>query len=421
MSDLKKTVLHGCHESCGGKMTEFAGFDMPIQYTSIIDEHLNTRHKAGLFDVSHMGRFLVSGGDALAFLQSVLTNDAEALGPGQCQYTIIPKEDGSAIDDAYLNKVGRQDYILVVNAANKCEDLEWLKSHLPGFSDVTLDDISEQVAMIALQGPSSTSILENILQQLGNGGQLPEARRNSLSAVDFQEGKLWITRTGYTGEPVCYELFPEREHAVQLWDNILDLKGEYGVKPVGLGARDTLRLEASMPLYGHELGIDINGEPIPIFAMHLSRGVVSFEKHKGDYLGREALLKQRDEGVQRVIRSLAIVKDELTGPGKKPPRHEDKVYVDGRQVGYVTSGTTVPCWTFGRDGTPTEETMNRPIALAYIDSNLAPYNPAERPWQVFKVEDARGKSSKALVVSRNLKADTSYARPVIHPVRPRTF
>ncbi len=285
MSEPSKTTLYDRHVGLGAKMVEFAGWMMPMNYgEGIVKEHLATRKYAGLFDISHMGRFVLRGNNARDFLQHVLTNNVAALDVGKAQYTIIPNNDGTAIDDAYLYRFFADEYLLVVNAANRQKDWEHFKSIQGGFNEVKIIDKSQTLAMLSLQGPVSKQILNTIIES----GQLPEPKRNELSIVKIKGNKVLLARTGYTGEPLGFELFIPSEKATAIWDILI----ENGATPVGLGARDTLRLEAGLPLYGHEFGLDPGGNEIPIFACPLARFAVSFSPLKKDFIGKDALEKQ---------------------------------------------------------------------------------------------------------------------------------
>ena len=343
MAALKKTVLYDRHVTLGAQMVEFGGWDMPIQYpTGIITEHLLTRKKAGLFDVSHMGRIIFRGKDALPFLQHVLTNNAAALDMNESQYTIIANEQGGAVDDAYLYRFKEDEYLLVVNAANRDKDLAHFRAFLNDFPDTECVDQSEALAMISLQGPRSKEILQKSLEN----GMLPDPVRNALATVTINGASVQVGRTGYTGEPLCFELFVPAKAAPTLWDLLI----KKGAHPVGLGARDTLRLEAALPLYGHELGDDPEGKDIPIFACELARVAVSFSPLKGDFVGRnplrrqfEAFEKLTDRDYSRIddlpfrIRPIALTERGVARAGSR-------VLADDRQAGYITSGTMVPYW-----------------------------------------------------------------------------
>ena len=410
MKKILRTVFYDQHECLGAKIVEFGGWEMPIHYSSgILEEHLATRKRAGLFDVSHMGRFIVRGDNAVDFLQHALTNNVEALDPKDigAQYTIITNETGGAIDDAYLYRFADGAYLLVVNAANRQKDWVHLRSLLKDFDDVELTDCTEQIAMLALQGPMSRNLLERIIQS----GRIPEPARNAVSTVRAAGAEVRVARTGYTGEPLCFELFSTREDGLTLWERLL----AEGATPVGLGARDTLRLEAGLPLYGHEFGEDPEGKEIPAMAVPLTKFAVSFSPLKNDFVGRTALTRQfralckiieRDYSgtadLPRMIKPIAVA-------GRGIARAGAKVFKGGIHVGYVTSGTMVPYYSFEGEGLASVQTDHRQlrsICLAYIDSDI--------------IEDEevtieiRGKAVDALVVPFHLRSDAPpYARPIV--------
>ncbi len=408
MSEIFKTVFHDRHIALGAKMVEFGGWDMPIQYpTGIVAEHLATRKKAGLFDVSHMGRFILRGDGKLAFLQHVLTNNAAALEVGQAQYTMIPNSSGGAVDDAYLYRFVEDEYLLVVNASNRAKDWDHFQSLLGGFADVKLTDKTNEIAMISLQGPLSKEILLGVIES----GRLPEPKRNELSIVRINGCRVMLARTGYTGEPLGFELFIETAKAPAIWDLLL----EKGAAPIGLGARDTLRLEAGLPLYGHELGVDADGREIPIFACPLAKFAVSFSPLKGEFIGRAELQKQFDAfrritfgdtsdvaALPRVIHPLAVAEKAIARAGAK-------VFVGDRHVGYVTSGTMVPYWRIEGDALEsvfTDDSQMRAICLAMLDSNLREGD------RVFI--EIRGKRVEACIVRCNLRSEAApYARSML--------
>jgi aminomethyltransferase len=411
MSDvtgLRRTPFHQAHADAGARLVEFCGWEMPVQYpTGIITEHLQTRRGAGLFDVSHMGRFVISGADALPFLQHVLTNNAAALEAGEAQYTIIPDERGGAIDDAYLYRFFEDDYLLVVNASNRDKDWAHFQQEAAGFADLDLRDVGDDVAMLAVQGPGSRDVLARVLQS----GHLPEPMRNELSVVKASDAEVWLARTGYTGEPLCFELFTASGDAERLWGDLVAA----GATPVGLGARDTLRLEAGLPLYGHELGVDEDGEEIPVFAIPLARFAVSFSSLKGEFIGRQALARQQ-AALKRIVKrdySLAADLPRLVQPvaliERGVARQGSPVMKDGKQVGVVTSGTSVPYWMVEGEGLHsriTDVRGMRSIALAYMDCDV--------------VEDdlvsvqIRGKGVHGSVVKWHLRSDAPpLARPIL--------
>ena len=374
-------------------MVDFAGWEMPVQYRSgIVAEHLATRRHAGLFDVSHMGRFRVRGAGAEAALGRVLTNDPAALAPGRAHYTFIANERGGAEDDAYLYRLGADDFLLVVNASNRARDLAWIDARLEG--EVRLDDESEALAMVALQGPGS----ERMLEALAPGGSLPEDGRNRHAAARFDEGELLVARTGYTGERVCFELFASPERVARLWTGLVAA----GATPAGLGARDSLRLQAGLPLYGHELGADPEGTEIPIFANALARFGVRRPGGAAEFVGRAALERQR-EALARLRRGETDrepVLPRLVAPiavsgGRRPLRAGQKVFHGDGHAGYVTSGTSVPT---GRED-PSGRPEMRPIGLALVDGALR--RREDGPVRL-RVVDTRGNESEAEIVTGNL-------------------
>jgi len=372
MTSLDKTVFNAKHRQLGATMVDFGGWDMPVQYQKgVIQEHLACRMQAGLFDVSHMGRFIVGGSDALAFLQHVLTNNAGALDINESQYTIIPDQQGHALDDAYLYRFYQEAFLLVVNASNREKDWRHFQNEASRFSDLTLKDKTFDMAMLSLQGPDSKAILNSII----DSGHLPIPLRNNLSRVTISSSQVLLARTGYTGDPLGFELFMDTDAALEIWDLLV----EKGAEPIGLGARDTLRLEAGLPLYGHEFGNDPQDNPIPIFACPLARFAVSFAPAKKDFIGRSPLLEQFNalkrisdfkyddiDTLPRIIMPVAI-------SGKGIARQGCQVFKDGKAVGYVTSGTMVPFWSTegqGLSSTFSAENQKRAIALALLDADL---------------------------------------------------
>jgi aminomethyltransferase len=408
MENLLKTVFYEKHVSLGAKMVEFGGWDMPVQYeTGIVQEHLNTRKQAGLFDVSHMGRFIVDGPDALDFLQHVLTNNAAALEIEESQYTMIADEGGGAVDDAYLYRFQKDEYLLVVNASNREKDWHHLQGFKAKFGRVQVEDCTRELAMLSLQGPRSKAILSGIM----DAGRLPEPLRNSLSTVHISGRRVFVARTGYTGEPICFELFMERQDALMIWDLLL----QAGAVPVGLGARDTLRLEAGLPLYGHELGLDAEGRPIPIFACDLARFAVSFSPLKGEFVGKQALSRQFAAFKKIVDRDYDLIQDlpRLIQPielqGKGIARAGAPVLRNEKPVGFVTSGTMIPYWQSEGSGLATVQSGDREmraVGLALMDSNLVEGDQVE--------VEIRGKQIRAVVVPYLLRNE---APPYCWPIR----
>jgi aminomethyltransferase len=410
MSKLQQTPFYERHHRLGAEMVDFGGWDMPLNYKKgIVYEHLATRRKAGLFDVSHMGRFVIRGKNALSFLQHVLTNNAAALEPGESQYTIIANQQGGAIDDAYLYRFFSDQYLLVVNAANRQADWDHFNSELAAFDAVELTDETFNLAMLSLQGPNAKEILEKLIAKK----ELPEPKRNDLSIAAFDGVQVLIGRTGYTGEPLCFELFSQKEAALSIWDKLV----EAGAVPAGLGARDTLRLEAGLPLYGHELGpdpADETGVHIPIFASGLAKFAASFSPLKGNFIGRAALLKQFGAYQKIVARNFEAMADlprmimPVAISGKGLARQGHRIWHQNRLVGHVTSGTMVPCWQYdgvGIDSVLSDTKSRRAICLALIDSHLYPGDALEI--------EIRKKRVSGVVVPYHLRSE---APPAARPI-----
>ena len=407
MTQIHQTIYYDRHVTLGAQMVEFAGWNMPIQYGGgIIQEHLATRKKAGLFDVSHMGRFVFVGQDALPFLQYVLSNNAAALEPEEGHYTLITNEKGGVRDDAYLYRFVEDEYLLVVNASNRESNWAYFQSVLPKFGQVKLVDRTKEMAMLSLQGPSAKEIVSGVI----DSGQLPEPLRNALSTVSIKGENVLIGRTGYTGEPICFELFIENKNALMVWDLLL----ERGAQPVGLGARDTLRLEAGLPLYGHEMGDDPENSEIPLFSSSLARFAVSFSPLKGDFVGREPLLRQFEALKKILDRDFSLIDDlpRLIQPialtEKGIARAGSTIFKGDKQVGFVTSGTMVPYWR--NEGVALsahfiDEKGMRAIGLALVDSDLLEGDELEI--------EIRGKKAKAVIVPYHARNEAPpYAWPI---------
>ena len=409
MSELKRTQLYDVHVAAGATMVDFGGWEMPIQYPSgIIAEHLYTRQVCSLFDVSHMGRLLIEGPQRKEFLQHVLTSNVSALDLNMAQYCIIPNENGGAVDDAYLYLFQEDNYLLVVNAANIDKDLEHLNRALAGF-DCTITNISDQWASIAVQGPKSKEMLMTL-----TGGVSPtkEPTKNSLGTVSLEGRQARIAKTGYTGEPLGYEVYVRSEDAVWLWNRLVEL----GARPAGLGARDTLRMEASFPLYGHEMGTAPDGSEIPIFAVPLAKFAVSFSAQKGEFIGRAALERQHRAFVRYMDRDFS---DLSPLPRKIAPialldrgvmRAGMEIYKGDKLVGWVTSGTMVPYFKTQGQGLSTvilEASGKRAIGLCYIDSDVLVDDTVE--------VDIRGKRLKAVIPARHMSVGAPpFARPLLY-------
>lgn len=410
MSELKRTQLYDIHVAAGATMVDFGGWEMPIQYpTGIIAEHLYTRQVCSLFDVSHMGRFLIEGPERVKFLQHVLTSNVSALELNMAQYCIIPNEQGGAIDDAYLYLFEEERFMLVVNAANAEKDWEHLQKVIAGY-DCTMTNITKDWASIAVQGPKSKEMLTTLA-----GGEAPtEPVKNALKTLPLEGHEARIAKTGYTGEPLGYEVYVRSEDAAWLWNRLIEL----GARPAGLGARDTLRMEAALPLYGHEMGIAPDGSEIPIFAVPLSKFAVSFSDQKGDFIGRAALKAQQEASQRYMDRDFSdlsalpkkIAPIALTGRGVM--RAGMEVYKNDKLVGWVTSGTMVPYFKTQGEGISTvilEASGKRAIGMAYIDSDVLEDDVVE--------VDIRGKRVKAVIPARHMSVGAPpFARPLIYKV-----
>ena len=408
MSELKRTQLYDVHVAAGATMVDFGGWEMPIKYpTDIVAEHLYTRSFCSLFDVSHMGRILVDGPQAVPFLQHVLSSNVMALDVNKAQYAILPTETGGAVDDAYLYRFEEDRYLLVVNAANTDKDLAHLQHHIQNF-DARMTVITADWAAIAVQGPKS----KELLMTLSGGESITEPMKNALNTLELEGHTVRIAKTGYTGEPIGYEVYVPSQDAVWLWNRLVEL----GARPAGLGARDTLRLEAGMPLYGHELGLSPDGTEIPIYAIPLARFAVSFSPQKGDFVGREPLQRQYDafrkimdrdfsdlEHLPRRVRPITLL-------GRGVMRAGMPVYRGDEAIGFVTSGTMVPYFTTQGQGLETEileKSAMRSIGLAYIASDVLDDD---------KVEiDVRGRRIAAVIPPYHMRGDAPpYARPILY-------
>jgi len=315
----RKTPLYDLHLELEGKIVPFAGYLLPVQYpTGIIHEHKAVRTACGLFDVSHMGEILIKGPDALANLQYFLTNDFSVMEVGRVRYSPVTNERGGIVDDLIVYKFGQNEYFLVVNAANKDKDFAWFNQHARG--DVQIIDISEQFAQLALQGPKA----RDIIAKLTDADRLPVKYYSFVRDLTVAGVSCLVSRTGYTGE-LGYELYCPPEQAVVLARALLDAGQAEGLIPCGLGARDTLRLEAGMPLYGHEMSDDITP---------LEAGLSMFVKmEKDDFIGKSALQKAGEARRERI----GLV---LTDRGIA--REGSDVYARGNKVGLTTSGTLLP-------------------------------------------------------------------------------
>ncbi len=333
---LKQTPLHAEHVRLGAKMVDFGGWSMPVQYSGILEEHHAVRGGLGLFDISHMGQFVARGTGASAWLNRLLTNNVDRLDVGECQYTLLLNENGGVIDDLIVYRTADDVYLMVVNASKIDEDFAWMQPRLdPG---VDFRNRSEDFAGFAVQGPRSAQLFDAFFS-----GKYSRPARNEILAVVIDDETYFIARTGYTGED-GFEVFCPAHRAVKSWNDILARGAEFGIKPCGLGARDTLRLEMCYPLNGNDLAADTT----PIEA-----GLGIFvDLNKPDFIGKEPLARQRAEGVKR-----RLVPFKMTG-ASPPPRSHYGVYKNGEKIAETSSGSLSPTLKIG-------------IGMAYIPTEFA--------------------------------------------------
>lgn len=326
-----KTPLYDEHLSLNAKMTDFAGWDMPLQYAGIAPEVEAVRNNAGLFDICHMGELIISGEESLTLLQNITTNDVSKIAIGKAQYNLICNDSGGVIDDIIVYRLQENEYLVIVNASNLETDYKWICSKNTYKTDVK--NISASTALIALQGPKA----QEILQQL-TGFDLSSLKRFSIAEFNIGGIECKVCRTGYTGED-GFELICEAINSVKLWKLLLETGKDFGIQPIGLGARDVLRLEAAYSLHGHEISPEIN----PVSA----KLMWAVKPEKGDFIGKESILKVKEQGAKQILIGLEAVDRSI-------PRHGSAVLADGNIVGKITSGTFSP-------------TLGKPIALAFVD------------------------------------------------------
>ena len=324
---LKRTPLYEEHLRRGARMVDFGGWDMPLQYTSIIEEHLATRERAGLFDVSHMGEIVVRGKAAKAALNRIVTNDLNLIRQYKVIYTLMLNKNGGVVDDLLVYMIDDDEFLLVVNASNTDKDYEWLKGNVAAFSaDIEVNNRSADYGLLAVQGPSAQAILQ----------KLAEFEVSGIKPFTFEFATLCgteaiVSRTGYTGED-GFEIYCDSQHAEAIWNGLFAAGKEEGLQPAGLGARDTLRFESALPLYGHEVSDSIS----PIEA-----GLGFFVKlGKGDFLGKDVVEKQAVDGTGRRLAGIELL-------DRGVPRAGYRVEKDGEDVGFVTSGMHSPTFKKG--------------------------------------------------------------------------
>ncbi|QEK13448.1 glycine cleavage system aminomethyltransferase GcvT [Crassaminicella thermophila] len=359
MKELKKTSLFEAHKRYGAKMIDFSGWVLPLQYEGITAEHEAVRNFAGLFDVSHMGEVEVKGNEAFDFVQNLITNDASILEDHQVIYTLMCYPYGGVVDDLLVYKFTNKHFYLVINASNVEKDFNWMKQNLGNY-DVELTNISDNVSEMAIQGPNA----EKILQKLTDTDLSTIKFFYCKKDVKVAGANCLISRTGYTGED-GFEIYLSHEDAETVWDKLLKVGKEFGLKPAGLGARDTLRFEATLPLYGNELSENITP---------LEAGLGFFVKlDKQNFIGKEALLKQKEEGLKRKIVGFEMIDRGI-------PRHGYDVIADGRNIGFVTTGYSAI-------------TVKKNIGLAMVDIEYAKLG---TPIEI----KVRKKNLKAKVISK---------------------
>jgi aminomethyltransferase len=366
---MKHTPLYAAHQQLGAKLIEFGGWEMPVYYTSIIEEHQAVRAAAGLFDVSHMGQIRARGLAASEFLNSVLTNDLRKLPPGRGQYTLLCNEKGGVVDDLYAYRIAAEEFLLVANASRIGADVLWLEEQLAGFArrgGLELKNVSDDFGAVAVQGPKVAGFIDACFQPGARAAT--SLRKNEIARFNFSGQPVLVSRTGYTGED-GFEIIAPAQLTEALWNKMLDTGRPFGLKPAGLGARDTLRTEACYPLYGHEL--DDNTTP-------LEAGLGLFVAlDKGDFTGRAVLARQKFAGTSKKLAAFKMA-------GRSaPPRPHYALWNDGanpERIGDVTSGTQSP-------------TLGMGIGLGYVPPQFS------APGTAIGVE-IRGQRTAALIVPR---------------------
>ncbi|HTI36499.1 MAG TPA: glycine cleavage system aminomethyltransferase GcvT [Vicinamibacterales bacterium] len=354
---LKKTPLYARHRALGARMVEFGGWDMPVEYSGIADEHLAVRTRAGLFDVSHMGEIEIAGRDALAAVQHITSNDASRLAVNQAQYAALTTPEGSFVDDVLTYRLADDHFMLVVNASNIIKDFRWIGEHIQGLGDAAAVNTSSRYALIAIQGPAARDILQTL-----TGVDLAAIKYYWFATGEVASVRVTISRTGYTGED-GFEVFVAPASAERVWDAILAAGKPFGLLPAGLGARDTLRLEASMRLYGNDMD-----EQSTVLEADLG-WIVGWKK--SEFIGADVLRRQKAEGTAKKLVGFEMV-DRAIG------RHGYDVFIEGNNAGIVTSGTQTPY-------------LKKAIGMAYV--------PSDRTDTGTEIDiDVRGRRARAVIV-----------------------
>lgn len=363
-AEAKKTPLYDVHKAAGAKMVDFGGWMMPVSYSSVLAEHKAVREKAGLFDVSHMGEIVVSGKGAVDFLQKITINDVERLAPGQGQYSAMLRPTGGMVDDIILYRLAADRFFICVNASNIDKDYGWIREQARAHPGAIVMNESPEWSQLAVQGPSSKAIIEALMGI--EASTVAKLDYMQIMPASFYGRASLLARTGYTGE-WGYELYLPRDIVVRVWIALLEFSDRFGIQPIGLGARDTLRLEACYLLYGN----DMNDEVTPLEA-----GIGwATRLDKGDFIGRDVLVQQKSKGLERLLVAFKMEGDGI-------PRHDMACYQGDQKIGHVTSGSVLP--TLGGAG-----------GLAMLDPRKV------KVGDTFEV-DVRGKRKLARVVKKPL-------------------
>ncbi len=366
---LKRTALFSAHQKLGAKLIDFGGWEMPVQYTSIVEEHLAVRNAAGIFDISHMGEVTVTGAAAEKFLNQVLTNDIRKLVSGQGQYTLMCNKNGGVIDDLYAYRLSDEVYLLIINASRIEADVDWLQAQAAAAvhtGELLLANSSDHYSAVAVQGPRVKEFIDQCIPGGSNcalrAGCVTALKKNQIGGFPIHGGDVLVSRTGYTGED-GFEIVGRPDSIEQVWNAVLTVGGPFGVKPCGLGARDTLRTEVCYPLYGHEL--DAVTTPIEAGLSIF----VSFDK--GEFNGDAVLAEQKVQGSKKKLAAFKMAEKSA------PPRPHYPIWANGAKVGEVTSGTQSPSLGIG-------------IGMGYVPPELA------KPHTQIEIE-IRGRRSPALI------------------------
>ncbi|HEY8549489.1 MAG TPA: glycine cleavage system aminomethyltransferase GcvT [Vicinamibacterales bacterium] len=354
---LQRTPLHARHVALGARMVPFGGWEMPVEYSGISEEHRAVRERAGLFDVSHMGEIEIAGNDALAAVQHITSNDASKLSVGQAQYSALTTPQGTFVDDVLVYRWAEDHFLLVVNAANIRKDYDWIRTHIAGVGDAVAVNSSSRYALIAVQGPAARQVLQPLTSV-----DLAAIKYYRFAHGEFAGVRGTVSRTGYTGED-GFELFCPPGQAERVWNALLESGAAVDIRPAGLGARDTLRLEAGMRLYGNDMD-----ESTTVLEADLG-WIVGWDKP--DFIGAAVLREQKAQGVSRKLVGFEMIDRGIA-------RHGYPVFVDGREAGRVTSGTQTPF-------------LKKAIGMAYVPAAAA------APGTELEV-DVRGRRLKARVV-----------------------